>query len=114
MKNGRYFNFRDICDRKLWDTGYFGQKITGIHDIKTPYTNGASQMKTALCKVNFMNNLCGKHAQLLPNHQKTSDWSLPSRSVIHSDPEVARSLTDKIQWKIRIGVILMKKKDSSV
>ena len=64
--------------------GIFGQKIAGIRDIKTPYTNGASQMKTTLCKVNFMNNLCGKHAQLLPNHQKTSDWSLPSRSVIHS------------------------------
>ena len=26
MKNGRYFNFRDICDRNLWDTGY-SQKI---------------------------------------------------------------------------------------
>ena len=34
MKNVRYFNFRDICDRNLWDTGYSVKKL--IRDIKTP------------------------------------------------------------------------------
>ena len=29
MKNGRYFNFRDICDRNLWDTGYLVKKLQG-------------------------------------------------------------------------------------
>ena len=43
MKNGRYFNFLDICDRNLWDTGYLVKKITGVRDIKTPPPpNGAS------------------------------------------------------------------------
>ena len=39
MKNGRYYNFRDICDRNLWDTGYSVKKL--IRGIKTP-PNGAS------------------------------------------------------------------------
>ena len=29
MKNGRYFIFRDICDRNLWDTGYLVKKLQG-------------------------------------------------------------------------------------
>ena len=37
MKNGQYFNFRDICNRNSWNTGYLVKKITGIRDIKTPH-----------------------------------------------------------------------------
>ena len=35
MKNGLYFNFRDICDRNLWDTGYLVKKLQG-YGILTP------------------------------------------------------------------------------
>ena len=41
MKNGRYFNFWDICDWKLWDTGYLVKKLQGYGVYKTP-PNGAS------------------------------------------------------------------------
>ena len=40
MKNGRYFNFRDICDRNLWDTGYLVKKLQG-YGILRPPPNGA-------------------------------------------------------------------------
>jgi len=36
MKNGRYFNFRDICDRNLWDTGYLVKKLQGYGILRPP------------------------------------------------------------------------------
>jgi len=36
MKNGRYFNFRDICDRNLWDTGYLVKKLQGYGILRSP------------------------------------------------------------------------------
>ena len=45
MKNGRYFNFRDICDRNLWDTGYLVKKLQG-YGILRPPPNGASTLET--------------------------------------------------------------------
>ena len=44
MKNGRYFNFRDICDRNLWDTGYLVKKLQGYGILRPPPPppNGAS------------------------------------------------------------------------
>ena len=36
MKNGRYFNFRDICDRNLWDTGYLVKKSQGYGILRPP------------------------------------------------------------------------------
>ena len=36
MKNGRYFNFRDICNRNLWDTGYFVKKLQGYRILRPP------------------------------------------------------------------------------
>ena len=41
MKNGRYFNFRDICNRNLWDTGYLVNKLQGYGILRRP-PNGAS------------------------------------------------------------------------
>ena len=40
MKNGRYFNFRDICNRNLWDTGYLVKNLQGYGILRPP--NGAS------------------------------------------------------------------------
>ena len=44
MKNGRYFNFRDICDQNLWDTGYLVKKLQGYRILRPPPPppNGAS------------------------------------------------------------------------
>ena len=36
MKNGRYFNFRDICDRNLWDTGYLVKNLQGYGILRPP------------------------------------------------------------------------------
>ena len=36
MKNGRYCNFRDICDRNLWDTGYLVKKLQGYGILRPP------------------------------------------------------------------------------
>ena len=36
MKNGRYFNFRDICNRNLWDTGYLVKKLQGYGILRPP------------------------------------------------------------------------------
>ena len=36
IKNGRYFNFRGICDRNLWDTGYLGKKLQGYGILRPP------------------------------------------------------------------------------
>ena len=36
MKNGRYFNFRDICDRNLWDAGYLVKKLQGYGILRPP------------------------------------------------------------------------------
>ena len=36
MKNGRYCNFRDICDRNLWDTGYLVKKLQGYEILRPP------------------------------------------------------------------------------
>ena len=36
MKNGRNFNFRDICDRNLWDTGYLVKKLQGYGIFRPP------------------------------------------------------------------------------
>ena len=36
MKNGRNFNFRDICDRNLWDTGYLVEKLQGYGILRPP------------------------------------------------------------------------------
>ena len=36
MKNGRYFNFRDICDQNLWDTGYLVKKLQGYGILRPP------------------------------------------------------------------------------
>ena len=36
MKNGRYFNFRDICDRNLRDTGYLVKKLQGYGILRPP------------------------------------------------------------------------------
>ena len=36
MKNGRYFNFRDICNRNLWDTGYLVKKLPGYGILRLP------------------------------------------------------------------------------
>ena len=33
---GRYFNFRDICDRNLWDTGYLIKKLQGYGILRPP------------------------------------------------------------------------------
>ena len=44
MKNGRYFNFRDICDQNLWDTGYLVKKLQG-YGILRPPPNGASKLQ---------------------------------------------------------------------
>ena len=38
MKNGRYFHFRDICDRNLWDTGYLVKKLQGYRILRPPLT----------------------------------------------------------------------------
>ena len=46
MKNGRYFNFRDICDWNLWDTGYLVKKLQG-YGILRPPPNGASHTTVA-------------------------------------------------------------------
>ena len=35
MKSGRYFNFRDICDRNLWDTGYLVKKLQGYGILRS-------------------------------------------------------------------------------
>ena len=40
MKNVQYFNFRDICNRNLWDTGYLVKKLQGYGILRPP--NGAS------------------------------------------------------------------------
>ena len=37
MKNGRHFNFRDICDRNLWDTGYLVKKLQGYGILRPPH-----------------------------------------------------------------------------
>ena len=43
MKTGRYFNFLDICDRNLWDTGYLVKKLQGYGILRPPLPpNGAS------------------------------------------------------------------------
>ena len=34
MNNGRYFNFRDICDRNLWDTSYLVKNLQGYGILK--------------------------------------------------------------------------------
>ena len=44
MKNGRYYNFRDICDRNFWDTGYLVKKIQGYGILRPTPPNGASQV----------------------------------------------------------------------
>ena len=36
MKNSRYFNFRDICHRNLWDTGYLVTKLQGYGILRLP------------------------------------------------------------------------------
>ena len=36
MKNGRYFNFWDICDRNLWDAGYLAKEIQGYGILRLP------------------------------------------------------------------------------
>ena len=36
MKNGRYFNFWDICDRNLWDAGYLAKEIQGYGILRPP------------------------------------------------------------------------------
>ena len=36
MTNSRYFNFRDICDRNLWDTGYLVKKLQGYGLLRPP------------------------------------------------------------------------------
>ena len=36
MKNGQYFNFRDICYRNLWDTGYLVKKLQGNGILRPP------------------------------------------------------------------------------
>ena len=36
MKNGRYFNFQDICDRNLWDTRYLVKKLQGYGILRPP------------------------------------------------------------------------------
>ena len=36
MKNGRYFNFEDICDWNLWDTGYLVKKLQGYGILRPP------------------------------------------------------------------------------
>ena len=36
MKNGRCFNFRDICNRNLWDTGYSVKKLQGYGILRPP------------------------------------------------------------------------------
>ena len=44
MKSGRYFNFRDICDQKLWDTGYLVKNLQGYGILRPPPPpNGASE-----------------------------------------------------------------------
>ena len=46
MKNGRYFNFRDICDRNLWDMGYLVKKLQGYGILRPPLMG--PQFKSAL------------------------------------------------------------------
>ena len=36
MKNGRCFNFQDICDQILWDTGYLVKKLQGYRILRPP------------------------------------------------------------------------------
>ena len=36
MKNDLYFNFRDICNRSLWDTGYLVKKLQGYGILRLP------------------------------------------------------------------------------
>ena len=36
MKNGRYFNFQDICDQNLGDTGYLVKKLQGYVILRPP------------------------------------------------------------------------------
>ena len=36
MKNGQYFNFRDIYNRNLWDTGYLVKKLQGYGILRPP------------------------------------------------------------------------------
>ena len=63
MKNGRYFNFRDICNRNLWDTEYLFEKLQGYRDIKTPPPpppppNGASTLLPSLDLMMSSGKLC--------------------------------------------------------
>ena len=51
MKSGRYFDFRDICDRTLWDTGYLVKKLRGYGILRPPLMG--PQFATAFCLVNI-------------------------------------------------------------
>ena len=46
MKNGRYFNFRDICDRNLWDTGYLVKKLQGYGILRPPLMGPPNSLET--------------------------------------------------------------------
>ena len=45
MKNGRYFNFLDICDRNLWDTGYLVKKLQRYGILRPPPQWGLTEGK---------------------------------------------------------------------
>ena len=45
---GRYFNFRGICNRNLWDMGYLVKKLQGYGIFRPPAPNGASMMSSTL------------------------------------------------------------------
>ena len=49
MKNGRYFNFRDICDRNLWDTGYLVKKLQGYGILRPPLMGPHFSLQQARC-----------------------------------------------------------------
>ena len=60
MKNGRYFNFWDICNRNLWDTGYLVKKLQRYGILRPPL------MGPHLCH-NGKTKLRGKLQEKLPS-----------------------------------------------